>query len=272
MPEDPKEKSGLILEIYRDVGQPSARQIGQSLGGVLGMIMLPLKLIGYKADQWESQFIESLERKTESIPLEKLIPPNPTVTGPILQALSYTVHEDDLREMFTSLLATAMNSDTASDAHPALVDVIKQMNSDEAKIMNFLASSGMATQPICDLLLVGQDVFSEGVTNNTSALPVGYSLIERNKSFIAEDASCEHPNLGASYIDNLCRLGLLEIRNARFGNDDRYDRLRSWSKSIVLADDPLFLEGKRGIELSRKTIQLTDFGQLFVRTCISLNV
>jgi len=65
---------------------------------------------------------------------EKIVTPDPSIAGSIIEALKLTVEKESLRELYSNLLAKSMNIDTAQNAHPAFVEILKQLTSDEAKI------------------------------------------------------------------------------------------------------------------------------------------
>ena len=52
-----------------------------------------------------------------------------------MQALTYSLDEEHIREMFANLLAADMNADTKKGAHPAFVEFIKDMTPIEAKLL-----------------------------------------------------------------------------------------------------------------------------------------
>jgi hypothetical protein len=57
---------------------------------------------------------------------------------PALQALTYSLVEEAIREMFANLMAADMNSDRKGDVHPAFVELIKEMTPLEAQILRTL--------------------------------------------------------------------------------------------------------------------------------------
>jgi hypothetical protein len=243
-----------ILEkapIYEDLAQPTAKAIGAGFGGVLLHMMAPFIKMGISAKQDIQDFQSSLERKTESIPQERLQSPNLTVAGPIIQALGYTVHEEPLREMFTNLLATAMDSETATKAHPAFAEIIKQISPDEAKILVFITEKHVL--PIIDV----QKTLIDG----------GYQVIFSNQSFIPEESGCEHTNLGPSYLENLCRLAIMEIQKGAVLAPESYNKLESWFGDFEESKET-HVNGKKVFTIKKKIIGLTEFGKQFVSACV----
>jgi len=67
-------------------------------------------------------------------PPDQIVVPKPNVAGPALEALRYTWHEETLSDLYANLLAaSSMDKSTADGAHPAFVEIIRQLTPDEAK-------------------------------------------------------------------------------------------------------------------------------------------
>ena len=129
-------------EVYSDGLKPTTRQAGEAVGAMVGLfnhvVLHPIKLANlhfkYKLDEFE----RDLTNKLKGVPEEKIIQPPIAIAGPALEALRYTFETEELREMYLELLASAMNSDRADEAHPAFVEVFKGMSALEARIFERL--------------------------------------------------------------------------------------------------------------------------------------
>ncbi|WKA57150.1 DUF4393 domain-containing protein [Planococcus shenhongbingii] len=186
------------------------------------------------------------------MPEENIITPDASVAGPAIEALRFSAHHEEIREMFSSLLATAMNSEEAEKAHPSFVEIIKQLSPDEAIIMSAMRTSGYHA-----LLSV-----------KSVDLEKGESFIElkRNFSNIPYLLGCKHPEMSSSYIENLSRLGLIEINNQTEVVDDyRYENL-IYSPTIQQVVSGIDLS-ERKVEYSKYVSSRTEFGQKFVSAC-----
>jgi hypothetical protein len=187
------------VPVYQDALQPAVREIGKGLETVAKSIhiaLAPIAALVWGYDQIRDFVTTRVAEKLKGVPQDRIKTPSATVAGPALEALRYTGHDANLRELYANLLATSMDAETAGSAHPAFVDMIKNMAPDEAKIMRFLATRD--SYPVLDLKL---DVKDGG----------GFIVLRRNLSLIGVDAGCEYPKFGATYLDNLSRLGLIEV-------------------------------------------------------------
>lgn len=244
------------VPVYQDALQPAAKQIGKGLETVARAINVALASIsalvwGY--DQIEN-FVEStVAEKLKNIPQERIQSPSPLLAAPLLVSLRYAGHEETLRELYANLLATSIDSETAKNAHPGFVAILQSMSPDEAKIMRLFASEGAA--PLIDVKVS----FKSGG---------GFKILVRNFSFAGKNAGCSYPELTPSYLDNLIRLGLLEIPPGRYiMNDEIYKKLQesNWSEEIKQQ-----FEADKDVTLGydKKKIELTDLGKQFCLACV----
>jgi hypothetical protein len=103
----------------------------------------------------------------------------------------------------------------------------------------------------------------------------------RNYSLLGVTAGCEHPERVPFYIDNLCRLGLTEIRAVRVSDDTRAFKPVEQSPDVqaaiarIEANPPAPLkvapkddDGDRVVpDVQRKALYVTDFGRRFYEAC-----
>jgi Abortive infection alpha len=171
------------VPVYQDLAQPAAREIGKSLvtvGKTLNIILAPLAAVvwGYERIQ---AFVETrVAEKLRDVPTSRIVAPSPNVAGPVLEALRFAGHEEALRELYANLLASSLDSSTARNAHPAFVEIIKNMTPDEARILRCFSERTEA--PLLNARLWNQD--------NT-----GYTVELRSVSNIGVQANCQHPDL-----------------------------------------------------------------------------
>ena len=248
------------VPVYPDAIQPTAQVIGKGLETITKAALIPLmplRLMVHGFEQMEAYLLEAMDKRLKKIPEERQIPPSPVVAGPALDALRFVVDEPDLRELYANLLATSMDSETAKTAHPAFVEMIRQMTPDEAKIMNELASSNVVA-----MITVGQKF---NVLDNSNKVDT-----EDLKHFtlLPEEAGCMHTELFPSYLNNLSRLGLVEVGNDYELASTEYEELDNHPAIIG------FLEAHRGdrfrLAIRHETLVLTDLGRQFCDACVAI--
>ena len=212
--------SGVLekVPIYQDLIQPTAQTLGRSVSSALKLIMFPLTYLGIHVEHWTQKVEADLNKKLENIPEENIQGPDVQIAGPILQALSYTVQVDELRDMFTNLLKTSMDSRTASQVHPSFSEIIKQLSTDEAIILRYFATQSM------------HHVMAH-IRHHPDGVGGGFSYQLKNFSMIPSLAGCKYPEHGPQYLESLQRHGLIELADFVYTDRSKYKEIDDWFDS-----------------------------------------
>jgi hypothetical protein len=252
------------VPVYQDVVQPAAREIGTGLQTVAKTIHIALAPVSALVWGYETirDFVSTcIAEKLKNVPLGNIKTPAPHVVVPALEALRYTGHQEVLRDLYANLLATSLDTETCQNAHPAFVEMIKNMSPDEARIMRLFSMADSAL-PIIEIRAHDKEEAK------------GYRVIHRCFSLIGREAGCTLPNLTAVYLDNLVRLGLLETRKSIgaggpvLAGSDIYEPLED--EAVRAFSEPRNLLEEHGgrLEFLRGFVGLTDLGQQFCRACV----
>lgn len=238
-----------VKDIYNDLAHPALSTIGQGLQGVTKMALAPISALvwGYDkiADYLNTAIPEYFEKR--KIAKEKIISPDPAIAVPVVEAMRYTSHKEELREMFINLLGSAMNSDSI-DEHPAFVNIIQQLCSDECKMIKY-----MYNHTIMPMLKIRIKVDENG--GEKDLLPYF--------SDICYIVKCDFPSKFPEYLDNLHRLGLVEIYYDRFiTNDVVYKNLKKHPAF------PLLLIEEEKKSETKSIYVLSEFGKKFCGVCL----
>ncbi len=244
------------VPIYQDAIQPAAKEAGKSLHLVARAVnaaLTPVEGLVWGVEKIRDFVRERVAAKLDNVPPEDVQQPKPHIAVPAIEALRYTGAESDLAELYANLLATSMDKATAYRAHPGFVDMIKNMSPDEARIMKFLATSG--SQPLVNVKAIQK----EGG---------GFQIVHRHLSLIGIKATCDHVPLAATYLDNLVRLGLIEIPSTRrIKSDDPYKEIEDFPQVLSILEELRKVETHL-IEVEKIKLDLTDLGRQFIRTCV----
>ena len=140
--------SGAITDVanktYDDTLHPVLQETGKSLALIPRAINAALAALQIWTINREYKIEETtklLEIKLANISPDKIISPEPYVAVPAIQAISYCMDCEELKDMFASLLASSMISDKKDDVHPSFVEIIKSMSPLDARIFKFLSSN-----------------------------------------------------------------------------------------------------------------------------------
>jgi hypothetical protein len=248
------------VPIYQDVVQPAAQEVGKALQTVaktVHVVLAPVSALVWGYDQVKEFVSTKVAERLKNVPPENLVTPKPNVAGPALEALRYTGHESSLSDLYANLLAAAMDKSTAQGAHPAFVEIIKQLTPDEAKLVALFVND--PTLPLINLRWEFKPN-PEGKTGGKDVLV--------HFSHLGSIAGCEFPHMTPAYLDNLCRLGLAEIPTFwEYTTKGVYD---------ALENDPLVKAHKASIEgnteiqpiIEKKGLRVTELGKQFARVCV----
>ncbi|MFQ6291582.1 DUF4393 domain-containing protein [Yersinia enterocolitica] len=243
------------VPVYQDVLQPAAQEVGtalQTVAKTIHIVLAPVSAMVWGYDKIKDFVSTKVAEKLKDVPPENLISPKANVAGPALEALRYIGHDESLSDLYANLLASSMNKDTAKYTHPSFVEIIKQLTSDEAKLLNLFASEN-------DLPLLNGSLILKGGDSTP---------YQKNFSLFGEKSGVDILENVTSYIDNLCRLGICEV--------PMY--LEYVDKSIYKEtfDSPLFIKNvndfpekyEANIRVEYKVLVITDFGKQFLGTCV----
>ncbi len=84
------------------------------------------------------EFEKELKDKTSKIPEDKFIEPDTQIVAPALDSARYCIEKEALRELFSNLISSSMNTDTCEQAHPIFADTIKHLSTNDANLLTEL--------------------------------------------------------------------------------------------------------------------------------------
>lgn len=125
-------------EFYKDGLSPIVKPTGQALAVIpetVLTLLYPFRSLNLYAKYSLERTALLLSKKLENIPPENIVSPEPHIAVPALQQLSYSIDNENLREMYSNLLAKSMNRERQNEVHPSFVEIIKQLSPEEAVIL-----------------------------------------------------------------------------------------------------------------------------------------
>ncbi|TVO62618.1 DUF4393 domain-containing protein [Denitromonas ohlonensis] len=254
----------LVAEVVKVAGDsPQVREAANNLGQTavtltqtINNVLVPLAAINFAFDKarayFSDKFRQDIAAKAEAIPAECIVEPKASIAGPTLQGLAFTHEEKNLKEMYLNLLATAMDGRSASVAHPAFVEIIKQMDSEDARLVR-------DTLQTSDSIPIVQIVKTLDNAGGHSILARHFlNLLDTNTGEAVEDLGVP------AMIDNWIRLGLVEVTYDKYLADpDSYSWVEKRPEFQRLVHESQ-AEGVR-VEKKRGLLCRTDLGERFAR-------
>jgi hypothetical protein len=240
------------------VCEPASAAAGTIAAAVSRLLLVPLRVLVYGVEPWEPKIRAAVEEKlaARQVLVSGLVPPAVALSGPAVQAMLLTEGSPELRALYAGLLATAMDRDIAATAHPAYVEVIKQLAPDETRLLTVMSASRY--WPIVSVLGVRPDAERYDVLTNVTNMGV--------------IAGCEFPDRAPFYLDNLRRLGVVDA-----STDSRVSPLAGQEAvSYTFVNTlPVVAEAYAQIAANGDTCRidtgvtsLTVFGAAFCKACL----
>jgi hypothetical protein len=250
------EAAKLLPQVYADAAQPAVKEIGNVLGRSVRALLAPLRGFLWGWEQIEQMLIEGLEKRLKSRPEENMKTPDPEIAVPLIQTLSYTAQNETLREMYLNLLANSMDKSQDKNVHPSFVEIIKQMNTLDARLFKAL-SPIEGYLPIINprIEIVGKGRF---LPNKTPEWFIDVNI----DGYDAFDISASLVRLG--------RLGIIELMYGRTAGKGKSEELKNSPVLVSILekcrDENPAMQLEIGVTDS--LIHVNEFGKQFARSCL----
>lgn len=245
--------------LYEDALQPTIQEVGKFTARIPRAINAAFSGL----DKWilnkEYAIDETkklLAHKLEKVEPEKIVTPEAYVAVPAIQAISYSMDSEELRNLYANLLAKAMNSDTKDLVHPSFVEIIKQLSPIDSLVFKTIMER--EANPIIDLIYVK-------IENPKFPIPIANRHIANNISDI-NIAPIETVCLS---IDNLIKQGLISIPEGKsYTETELYDNI--FNSQFYLEQQRNHPKTPDGFEFShtKKMIDNTNLGISFYNICV----
>jgi hypothetical protein len=210
-------------------------------------VLAPLKGMVFGLEHVGEFLKHAVSERLKDVPAEKIVTPEPRIAVPAIQALVYSLRDEYIRNMFASLLAADMNADTKGLAHPAFVEMIREMTQADAKVLSsFQQGSQIQFRVRLELPPVGWREFGHGFSFEVSGVDNDQIL----KS-----------------VSNLRRLEIIELRATDW---PMLTHLATLQAKVLASNEEK--AKSLGIDPRQATavpngLWLTPFGQDFINVC-----
>lgn len=249
-----KAGANVLGQFYQDLAQPSVKALGQALATVFELCpnsLLSLKLWTEKRKLNFAKRLNEYKDKLEQIPEEKRCEVDTQIGTPIVEKLTYTTN-DEIADLFTTLLANASNIDTVNCAHPAFIDIISRISPDEAAIIKYFSKKSFLCY--CNI--------------NLHSKTKGYNTLHSHVTILTNQVQLLYPQNERAYLFNLISLGIVSDESPTYKIDQtEYDEIKRIYNVQKLEADLVPTHFKR-IESEHSYYEITPFGKLFIAACI----
>ena len=228
-----------LHEGYKDVLQPTAREVGANLLTVAKLVtaaFMPLRGAIWGFEKIEEWLSVTVTKKLAHVRPENIRNPPLDIAGPVLMQMSFVEDQEELKEMFANLLASSMNTETANNVHRSFVRLIEQMSGDEARILKHISSQEMI----------------HSIIGERDDDPAWH--LENQFKEICQEAQVALIDNSSFYLVNLIRLGIFEI--------EKWESPELHTPSRYVEDDYSI------VHKYSKDLNLTPLGERFLSICV----
>lgn len=190
------------------------------------------------------KYKKELEASLAKVPEAHKTEPSTQVVMSALEESKYCIEEKELRKLFVTLLTSS--TDIRKTVHPSFPSIIRQMSSDDAKLLSSFSPHKL--YPLCDI-----ELYTENRTR----------IMLKSNVFLSGPKSLSEDQKSVS-ISSLAHLGILEIPfNAYIPKEEMYSSFKTCNTYLSFAKH---YPGKE-LLIEQKIVNLTSLGELFISCC-----
>lgn len=242
----------LLPKVYDDALAPAVRRLSpdvELMSRTVHLALAPLRALVWGAERVEELIRVRVAEKLGHVPPEKIVEPPLNVVGPAFDSLRYAGHDDTLRELYASLIASAMNADTQASVHPAFAEMIRQMTPLDAQLLRYLRTDSL---PLLEV--------------RSSARGGERTVLIDFTTFGAIGEGSRHPAARIT-MDNLRRLGLaMTPPGKQYADEAAYSAL--WNHAEVVEEREHVRADGGTPMMGRSLLRMTSLGHDFCEACI----
>ena len=207
-------------------------------------------LIGVPREYFQNQFYDEMADRMADVPKEEIVDPRPSVAGPAIPSLGFSLDPPELKAMYLNLLAAASDKRVQDQAHPGFVEIIKQLSASEAEALAITLKMGRL--PIIEIRVnneppPGAEEQSplKQVVAQLDPSPHGFVILATNVLDWHTDGKQVAAPFRDLHVANSVRLGLVTVDFTTHIGDDNY----AWVETA-----PLVVGPDRSMTLPKKSV------------------
>lgn len=238
---DPKQMNFLPESTREKLLNPIANEIGQGVGNLFKVVLLPLNKVGIWADGVLENYRNSIQEKLKDIPEDNLDKSKLPLVLREMEESRYQINDDTLREMFAKLIVASVNKTKNSDITPQYSLVLSQLGPNEAKFLMTLYYSRGHQLPSGEL-------YKE--LSNSSTQTVSKLILLKDNYQVLINVE--------KMIDTLVALGLLKLSMDGWLSSNVYENSYLKIKEYLLQGIDIPTDN---LKLRQGYVRLTAFGE-----------
>ena len=237
---------------------PTAKNIGDTLGDVSELILSPVSIVTTWANAHVKKFKQSIIDNVNKIPEENRDPSKIYLAMKTIEDSKYQISDDNLREMFAKLIAASIDKRNNQGLSPRFSNVLSQFSPEDAEFLMQISANNLNFNSIPTV------IFFSRMDDNSGH--------KDGDHFIAPDKSTASWFQNELSLDSLVSLGIINQSDDDYLTHDTnklfYDSAKkspeflSWSNLFTLSNTT----SKPTIE--KGFIEFTTFGKKLTQIVI----
>ncbi|WP_303259805.1 DUF4393 domain-containing protein [Staphylococcus aureus] len=231
-----------------------------------------------------TDFKANIKSKVKKIPDNNLQEPELSIIGPAIESSKFYISERVIRDLFSNLIASAMDNRKTNDVHHSFVELIKQMSPKDAILFKFLCNQkvipAVRYKYIRDNSKAG-DFLSDSIISNSpidlNSTEISLNNLERIgllkidiglNSYTNENLyeSFDDPKIINNYIQKYKKETYKKVRDVF--NMINHFGIENISRYYNLSINEVYTIVKPAcIEYDKGYIEITSFGKAFAKCC-----
>lgn len=289
--------TGMAVAAGKEITTTASKGIGQTVSDMWYVVF------GAKWDEKRQKkqievannvdkFKEEITNKSAQIPDENRIEPDIDVIGSTLESARFRINKDEIRDMFSNLIVSAMDSSKADDIHPSFSEMIKMLSPLDAQNLYYLYHNKDETiskiiinfekggyQEVYTHIYLGNpeckinDLIEPSIDNLIRLKLVNVTYTEYRTAENAYTAHLENPLYISLKADVTAKISSMKSDIDKL-SDPQISQVIGYNNNILSDNERLELKESlekslfKDVELNRGIIQLTALGRNFCKVCL----
>lgn len=237
---------------------PTAKNIGNTLGGISETILSPINLGTTWANAHIRKFKQSIIDNVKKIPEENRDSSKINLAMKTIEDSKYQISDDNLREMFAKLIAASIDKRNNQGLSPRFSNVLSQFSPEDAEFLMQISANNLYFDSIPTVIFFAQQDNGSGLKNGDH--------------FIAPDKSTVSWFQNELSLNNLVSLGIINQSDEQYLSSDIYTSFYdSVEKSINFLSWSIILKASKSNlkpTIKKGIIEFTPFGKKLIQIVI----
>ena len=230
---------------------PTAKNIGDTLGEVSKLILAPVSIVTVWANAHVKKFKQSIIDNVNKIPEENRDSSKINLAMKTIEDSKYQISDDNLREMFAKLIAASIDKRNTQELSPRFSNVLSQFSPEDAEFLMQISANNLNFNSIPTVIFFVQ---TDNGTGHTSG-----------DHFIAPDRSTASWFQNELSLNNLVSLGIINQNDEQYLAHDTstsfYDSAEKSPEFLSWSNSPEFSNTSSKPTIKDGLIEFTTFGK-----------